>query len=500
MSRNNNAPKKHTGCMVVLILLIIAMIAGTVFMIKLCLDVVNQGPPARDPANSTIILPQPGTEAPETEAPTETTMPEPEHVVSTATIGAMGDLLMHKTVFDDSQYNSAVQKSDGTYDFEPVFRYLGEYVQPLDYAAINLETTLCGTDNGYSYSGYPLFNCPDGIVDGVMDAGFDMMLTANNHSYDTSLVGYKRTLEVTREKGMETLGTYLSADETKWTIVEINGINVGMLCYTWANYETEDGRPSLNGNAPIAEVGLCNYFVTRKDPAPFYAEVEGYLQEMEEAGAEATIMYIHWGVEYLLAPNDEQQMLAQGLCDLGIDVIVGGHPHVVQPVALLDSTTDPDHKTVCLYSTGNAVSNQRLGNLDSIKTAHTEDGILFTVTFEKYSDGTVYLSGTDAIPTWVNMHNNSNGKTEYTILPLDYSRVEDWAEMFDLGENTLRAAKNSYDRTWALVGEGLAASQEYLDQQKEARDQYYYDLVYNPDKLLTEATEAPETTANTEAE
>lgn len=495
MSRKNNAPKKRTGCMVVLILLIIAMIAATVFMIKLCLDVVNQEPPVRDNVGTTpIILP---TQTEETEAPTETTMPEPEHVVSTATIGAMGDLLMHKTVFDDSQYNSAVQKSDGTYDFEPVFRYLGEYVSALDYAAINLETTLASNDNGYAYSGYPHFNCPDEIVDGVLDTGFDMLLTANNHSYDTTMVGYKRTLEVARAAGLETLGTYLSADETKWTIVEINGINVGMLCYTWANYDTEDGRPSLNGNAPIAETGLCNYFVNDKLD-PFYAEVDGYLQEMEDAGAEATIMYIHWGVEYILSPNTNQQTIAQGLCDLGIDVIVGGHPHVVQPVALLSSNTDPEHKTVCIYSTGNAVSNQRLGNLDSIKTAHTEDGILFTVTFEKYSDGTVYLAGTDAIPTWVNMHNNSNGKTEYTILPLDYSRVEEWADMFEISETTLRAAQNSYDRTWALVGEGLAASQEYLDQQKEAREQYYYDLVFNPEKLLTEATEVPETEETTE--
>lgn len=498
MSRNN-APKNRIGCMIVMILLIVAMIAGTAFMIKLCLDVVNQAPPVRNPSSNVTILPTAGTEPTETEAPTETTMPEPEHVVATATIGAMGDLLMHKTVFDDSQYNSAVQKADGTYDFEPVFRYLKDYVTPLDYAAINLETTLASNDNGYAYSGYPNFNCPDEIVDGVMDSGFDMLLTANNHSYDTTMVGYKRTLEVAREAGMETLGTYLSADETKWTIVDINGIQVGMLCYTWANYDTEDGRPSLNGNAPIAEAGLCNYFVTKEDPSTFYSEVEGYLQEMEEAGADATVMYIHWGVEYLLSPNDEQKKLAQGLCDLGIDVIVGGHPHVVQPVALLESTTDPDHKTVCIYSTGNAVSNQRLGNLDSIKTAHTEDGILFTVTFERYSDGTVYLAGTDAIPTWVNMHNNSNGKTEYTILPLDYSRVEEWKDMFDLGDNTLNAAKKSYDRTWALVGEGLAASQEYLDQQKQEREQYYYDLVFNPDKLLTEATEAPAETETTTA-
>ena len=329
-----------------------------------------------------------------------------------------------------------------------------------------------------------------------MNVGFDMMLTANNHSYDTSLVGYKRTLEVVRGLGMETLGSYASADETKWTIVELNGIQVGMLCYTYANYDTDDGRPSLNGNAPISEVGLCNYF-TYDNLDGFYAEVDTYLEEMADAGAEATMMYIHWGVEYILSPNANQTTIAQGLCDLGIDVIVGSHPHVVQPVELLQSNTDADHKTVCLYSMGNAVSNQRLGNIKSIGTAHTEDGVLFSVTFEKYSDGTVYLADTDLLPCWV-YRDVSYYPGSYTILPLDQDTREEWVTKYNIPETTANAAQNSYNRTWALVGDGIAASQEYLAQQKEAREQYYYDLVYNPEKLLTEATEAPETTASTE--
>lgn len=493
MSRN---PKTHTGLKVVLILLILAMIAATAYVIKLCLGVVDM---EADPRPSgTVQLPTAGeNEAePTTEAPTETTMPEPEHVVSTATIGAMGDLLMHEPIFNYA--NSAVLQSDGSYDFESVFRYLTEYTSALDYAAVNLETTLCGTDNGYEYSGYPHFNCADEIVDGAKNAGFDMLLTANNHSYDTGLVGYKRTVEVVREKGLETLGTYASADETKWTIQEVNGINIGMLCYTWAYSVTGDGRPSLNGNLPITEAGICNYFYSGNLSA-FYDEVEGYLAEMEAAGAEATVMYIHWGVEYQLTANTEQKTIAQKLCDMGIDVIVGGHPHVVQPIELLESTVDPEHKTVCLYSTGNAVSNQRLGNISYMSTAHTEDGILFTVTFEKYSDGTVYLAGTDAIPTWVNMHNNSSGKREYNILPLDYDRVDEWMEMFDIGETTLNSAKNSYERTMKIVGEGLTESQEFLAQAKTEREEYYYDLAMNPEKYATEATEVPTEAEITEA-
>ena len=157
-------------------------------------------------------------------------------------------------------------------------------------------------------------------------------------------------------------------------------------------------------------------------------------------------------------------------------MIIGGHPHVIQPVELLDSTTDPEHKTVCLYSTGNAVSNQRQGKLNSIKTAHTEDGILFTVTFEKYSDGTVYLASANAIPTWVNMHNNGNGKTEYNILPLDVNYMSEWSTLFELGDSSTKAANDSYTRTMNIIGTGLEEVASYLTREKTDREAYYLDL------------------------
>ena len=492
MSRNE---KNRGGLKAVLIVLILVFIAASAFMVKMCLDLTTHVPENR-PGTQESIPGEEMTVPTEMETEPPTTVPVPEHVVSTASIGSMGDLLMHKPIFDDTQYNAAVQQADGSYNFESVFRYLKDYIQELDYAAVNLETTLAGTDNGYGYSGYPHFNCPDDIVDGAKEAGFDMLLTANNHSYDTTLVGYKRTLEVARAAGFDTMGTYASADETKWFVKEINGIKVGMLCYTYANYDTEDGRPSLNGNNPISEAGLCNYF-TYEDLYGFYDEVKGYMAEMEEAGAEATMMYIHWGVEYLTYANDHQKTIAQDLCDLGIDVIVGGHPHVVEPVELLSSRTDPEHKTVCLYSMGNAVSNQRLGNISYISTAHTEDGILFTVTFEKYSDGTVYLAGVEAIPTWVNMHTNGNGKTEYNILPLDYSRNAEWMSLFEINDHTFNACEKSYNRTMEIVGAGVEACQTWLAQEKADREQYYYDLAFFPEKFATQATEetVPETTA-----
>lgn len=463
------------GLRIFLFLVMIALILGSGVLIVMSISLADRDWPAEH-LEYEISIPLETVQS-ETEEPVETTLPQPVHVTAAATIGTMGDLLMHKPIFDDfTEYNAEVQQPDGSYDFSSVFRYLKEYTVSVDFAVANLETTLCGTDNGYAYNGYPLFNCPDEVVDGVKNAGFDMLLTANNHSYDTGMVGFRRTLNVIRDKGLKTLGTYLSDEEQKWTIQEINGIKIGMLCYTYATSDTEDGRPSLNLNAAMSESGLCNYFCAN-DLDSFYEDISGHLTDMEQAGAEATVIFMHWGQEYVLTENEQQNSIAQKLCDLGVDVIIGGHPHVIQPVELLTNSSDPQKKTVCLYSLGNAVSNQRKGKLNAISTAHTEDGILFSVTFEKYSDGTVYLAEVNVLPTWVYMRNNQRGKTEYNILPLDEDCREEWQQLFTLNETMLKCAEDSYERTMDIVGDGIEESNTFLAQQKKTREAYYLSLV-----------------------
>jgi poly-gamma-glutamate synthesis protein (capsule biosynthesis protein) len=404
----------------------------------------------------------------ETEPSTQPSETEPAgpYVVSTATIGSLGDLLMHKPVFDATKYTSAVQQADGTYDFTCVFEHLAPYTSGMDYAVANLETTFGGTQ--FPYQGNPSFNCPDSLMDSLVDCGFDMLLTANNHCADTLMTGIDRTLNTVRDYDVQTLGTRLSADEKRYTVEEINGIRVGMVCYTYT-LSMVDGKPNLNGNTPVAKPEQVNFF-DYNDLGTFYTQVEQIMADMASDGAEATVFYIHWGTEYQLEENEQQRRIAQKLCDLGVDVIVGGHPHVIQPIKLLESTTDSEHKTVCVYSLGNVVSNQRLGNLNAISTAHTEDGMIFTVTFEKYSDGNVYVSAVDVIPTWVTMFNNENGRTVYAILPLDASVRGQWAQRYSLTENTLNAAGNSYDRTMEIVGAGLDECRDYLTNQKNARD------------------------------
>ena len=472
--------EKGGGLRSALIVLIAVLIAATGVMIWMCVRLATAPQDTQAPAiQETVAIPT----VPPTEATVpETTVPkEPEHVVSTATILSIGDLLMHGQLITDAQ------QADGSYDFSYIFPYITPYVTAADYAAANLEVTLAGPSR--PYQGYPMFNSPDAIVDAAKNAGFDMLLTANNHMYDSGEDGFLRTVRTIREKGLTALGTREEAEEPAYTVQDINGIKVGMVCYTYEqrpeNYRSD--RVYLNKNILSATCSaLINSFVgTELDP--FYTEIGGILEQMRNDGAEATVMFIHWGVEYQLTQNAEQQQIAQKLCDLGFDVIVGGHPHVVQPVELLESTVDPEHRTVCLYSMGNAVSNQRQGELTSITTAHTEDGTMFSMTFSKYSDGTVYLEDVALIPTWVRAI-DVNGNTvvrrsgtirRYEILPLDDSLRSQWQEQFGIDSSTLAQCADSWQRTMDITGAGLTQSQDYLRAEKLAREANYEWLAKN---------------------
>ena len=479
----------NTAVIVALTVLIVLMIAATAFLIYLSVNLVNKQPEVAVPQGSAVTLPQTVATTPTvpetTEAPT-TEPPAVEQVVATATIGAQGDLLMHKPVFE------SCRKSDGTYDFTSIFQYSKDVVAALDYAIANLETTF-GGDN-YTYQGNPAFNCPDGLLDSAVDTGYDMLLTANNHAGDTMADGIIRTVEKVREAGLTALGSQLSG-EKRYSVVEVNGIKIGMVAYTWA-FSGDGSKFSLNGLTPVKDEGQMNYF-TNTNPDKLYNEVKPILEDMKADGAEATMIFLHWGQEYQLKENAAQQKMAQKLCDMGFDVIVGGHPHVVQPMALLESTEDPGHKTYCIYSLGNAVSNQRTGVSTQFPAGYTEDGVLFNVTFEKYSDGKVYVAGVDAIPTWVNMHSNNGGR-EYNILPLDKEKESEWESAFRMTSAQFSAAQKSYDRTMGIIGDGLTACQNQLEQAKADREQYYYDLAYNPEKITAEA--APETMPETTVE
>lgn len=395
--------------------------------------------------------------------PTEPTYPT---VVNTATIGVMGDLLMHKPVIDAC----ATLENSKEYDFSEIFQHIDDVITPLDYSIINLETTFAGDSK--PYQGNPMFNCPDNLAVAVKNAGFDMLTTANNHCFDTGMDGYLRTLQVAADNGLDTTGTYAEDTDNRYFVKDINGIKVGFINYTYETSKHTGQVPQLNGiNMKSGSYNMINTFVTTA-PQMMFEEVSAFKTALDEENVDITVALMHWGTEYSLIANKHQNYIAQTFANMGIDVIVGAHPHVVQPVEIFDSETNPNHKLICVYSLGNAVSNQRLGNLNSVKTAHTEDGALCTISIEKYSNGEAFVSSVDIIPTWVNMKTGENYR-DYIILPLLRNESNTWENKFNLSSHEIQLCEESYARTMEIVGPGLDKCSAYLESARVERENNY---------------------------
>lgn len=385
--------------------------------------------------------------APSSSAP----LPDPV----TVTIGSTGDMLIHQPIL------TAHKKSDGSYDFSEIFTYAEPYFSSYDYMVANLEVTCAGDSR--AYTGYPCFNSPDSLITALKNSGIDLLLTANNHSFDTGTAGFWRTQQVIQDAGLHNIGSFTEAGKP-YRVQNIKGVQIGMINYTYET-PTTVGRKALNGIRLSTEAqGFINSFAYDKLDE-FYAHLETNIAAMYADGAEVIMVYMHWGNEYQTAPNTNQKKIAQKLCDLGVDVIVGGHPHVIQPIEILESDAS-GKQTVCLYSMGNAVSNQRASNMN-LKTGHTEDGMIFETSFTKQSDGSVILSDIDVIPTWANRFETKNGR-RYRIIPL--KKDGEWSDAY-YAISRKTEMKNSYDRTEKLVREGLEAF---------ATDYRHGDLRYRP--------------------
>lgn len=384
----------------------------------------------------------------------EITTTEPDltpYIVSTVTVASAGDVLIHKPILENAKESADV------YSFDKLFTYISDTTSAYDYFVLNLETTLAGNE-GRSYSTYPCFNSPDSLLDSLSLIGTDCLLTANNHSYDTGASGFYRTYDTVDSYGFDHIGSRTDLEGSKFIIKNVGGIDFGFICYTYETEYDSSTVKALNGIPMNSETSpLINSF-DYDHLNTFYTEIEEQLTLMKQSGAQVLTVYMHWGDEYKLSANHFQKDIAARLCDMGVDVIIGGHPHVVQPVELLTSS-DGAHKTVCIYSVGNFLSNQRR-SLMPISTGHTEDGAIFEMTFSEYSDGTVYFESVSVTPTWVHLYNENGGKV-HSVVPLS-ENMDASALGLDKTDAGLKNAQESYDRTMALVGAGLEDCNAYL--------------------------------------
>ena len=263
-----------------------------------------------------------------------------------------GDAMQHEA------QNKAAKQADGSYSFDECFAAIAPYVEEADYAVVNLETPL----GGAPYSGYPMFCAPDSYSEALKKAGFDLMLTANNHALDKRDKGAKRTLDILDELGLDHVGTYRNkADREKALplIKDINGFKIAFLNYTY-------GTNGIKVQNDVV-VDYIDKTKIKKDIATARAN-----------GAEVLCVCMHWGVEYVLLPNAQQKALADFLTEEGVDLIIGGHPHVIQPMEMRWSKAH-NKKVFLIYSLGNLISNMttkdtRGGALAKVKLVRDENG------------------------------------------------------------------------------------------------------------------------------
>ena len=368
-------------------------------------------------------------------------LPAAPAVSTTAMLGATGDILLHRPV------NEAHAAWDGGYDFSYCFDNVAAVYQQADLMFANLEVTLGGPESG-EYTGYPGFNSPDEIVPALKNAGVDVCLTANNHSYDTGYYGMMRTLDVLDEYGVGHLGSRETTNEHYLMTRNINGIRLGMLCYTYDTREYTEGEISLNFNYLNDEAvqKICTFNYEYLDE--FYAEIQQQMDYMDMLNVDARVIFMHWGTEYQDEPNDYQQRnIAQQLCNMGFDVIIGGHPHVIQE---LDTLISPDgHETICLYSMGNELSNQRKEEMvaEDGGRGYTEDGLVIQVTFEKFNNGKTKVGAVNIVPTWVQLDYNG-----YQIIGM-----ENASDPWGWGSGDTYSAIASYNRTLERLGDEYPA-------------------------------------------
>lgn len=335
----------------------------------------------------------------QTSAPTPAPRQNPQNAASVkpqaytkeATLVAVGDIMMH-----GSQIRSGYNPQEKTYNFDSFFTEVKPILSPGHWVIGNLETTLAGAEAG-GYTGYPLFNAPAELVDATKKAGFNILTTANNHSLDRGEKGVIRTLKNIRNRGLLAAGTATSAKEADTILmVTKNEIKMAILAYT---YDT-NGIPIPKGKPYL--VSLINPEKMVKDIAKARAQ-----------GADIITVCLHFGDEYQRQPNTQQKKLVETLIKAGADIILGSHPHVVQPYQIFErpGKTGTIQKAVAIYSMGNFISGQ-VGNYKDL-------GVIFTVKIRKqFPEKTVEFTQIEAIPTWVHRY-PLNGKLNFRVLPLE---------------------------------------------------------------------------------
>jgi len=321
-------------------------------------------------------------------SPSPVVIQEKEPEVLEATVLAVGDIMFHLPQVTEA-------RTETGYDFGLSFEKIKNYISSADVAIANFETTV---NEKKALSGYPRFNSPPEVLEGISRTGFDVMVTANNHSMDTGVEGAENTAALIKKNNMIPVGV---GENNKSVIIDKNGIKLGLLAYT----------SSINGlKAPVGYVNMVDEEQIKKDIAA--------LQDKSDF----IIVYLHAGVEYNRDVEEETAKLFRTVADLGADCVLGSHPHVARKSELYHTR---NKQVLINYSMGNFLSNQN--------DKYTDIGTMTRLVIRKQGENTT-LGNYEIMPTYRLRFRDADGKTKRRIILAsdidNYSHISDKEKMY----------------------------------------------------------------------
>ena len=282
-----------------------------------------------------------------------------------------GDLMQHTP-----QVNAARDNNNGTYDYNESFEYVKPIFEQADLSFVNLETTLTSSNN---YTGYPLFRSPKEIAGALFDVGIDVAVMANNHVFDGGKSGVFTTIALLDSAGIKHTGVFTGSDDyinRHPLILKTNGLNIALLNYTYGT----NGLPTPEG----LSINRIDSFSIARD-----------ISLIDRSKVDAIIVFFHWGYEYSRQPNNEQRALAELCHKYGAEIVIGSHPHVVQPISF-QMDDNGSTKEITVYSLGNLVSNQR--------ERYRDGGIIVALDILKEKDRAISITPSYT-PVWIKLPN-----------------------------------------------------------------------------------------------
>lgn len=319
----------------------------------------------------------------------------------TFTMTDLGDSLCHNT-----QYWDAYNKETDEYDFSYVYEDIKHYTESADITIGSLETTFAGKERGYS--NYPTFNTPDSLAVALKNIGVDVISLAGNHALDYGYTGLCRTIDVLDNNGISHLGTYKTAEEQEKILIQnVKGLNIAFINYTYGT----NGIPVPSGK---------EYCVNLIDKTLIQKQIE----QAKEQNVDMIVACMHWGTEYRTTANSEQKELANFLFENGVDIILGNHPHVLEPMEKRNITLEDgtEKEVFVVYALGNFTADQK----DEI----TRDSAILNLTITKNLDGKISIDSADYVPIY--MYKNTNVSThKFKILDIEKTIYE-----YETGANT----------------------------------------------------------------